>query len=57
MARTSTLKNHQLLDVKTNELLVELEYLNEKTRLDQVNYDVSLKTKNAILSYAKKAVL
>ena len=46
------IRNYQ----KTNELLVELEYLNEKSRLDQMKFDISLKTKNAILNYAKKAV-
>lgn len=56
MIRTTTLKKHQLSDVKTNELLVELEYLNQKSQLDKIKFDVSLKTKNAILDYAKKAV-
>ena len=56
MIRTTTTKSHQLSDVKTNELLVELEYLNEKSKLDKMKFDISSKTKNAILDYSKKAV-
>jgi hypothetical protein len=54
MIKTTTLKNQQLSDLKTNDLLLELEYQEIKKSLDCVDYKIYSCTRDAILNYAKK---
>jgi hypothetical protein len=57
MIKIATLKNQQFSDVKTDDLLLELEYQEMKKSLDRVEYKIYSCTRDAILDYAKQKVV